>query len=165
MSDFDDRPPLFGVAVAALLGTVALLASLAGHPAGIALVAAAVGVLVAGTVLGSRRLPIAGVGLAWVGFLLQAVLGAGPVAPLVGGAAAVVAWDVADHAIGLGEQVGRAARSRHAVLAHAAFGSVVAGAVVAVGVALFRIAPGDRPFGALLFLLLATLLIPIALGD
>lgn len=164
-TDLDTRPPRLGVTITAVAATIAFLASVVGHPAGIAIVAVGAVLLVGGTAFAVRSALLWGVVGAFLGFLFQASFGAGPTAPLVGLAAAVVAWDVGDHAIGLGEQVGRAARSHHAVLAHAAMSGIVATLVLAIGAGIYRVAPGNRPFSALFFLLVAVILLPIALRE
>ncbi|OYR58585.1 hypothetical protein DJ83_14775, partial [Halorubrum ezzemoulense] len=79
--------------------------------------------------------------------------GAPPEALLVAAVGLAVAWDVADHGVGLGEQVGRGARVRRNVAVHAGasllVGALAAGLVYGVSLAV----GGGQPVAALALLL------------
>jgi hypothetical protein len=146
-------PPRLSVVAAVGLGGTAAAFLVAGS-----LLAGAVGLL-AVALLGaslssvSRRLcSVAG------GVFVLAVLAAGataaPAAPVVGGAVlAVAAWDVADHGIGLAEQVGREARTARNELVHAAASLGLTSAAGAVAFGVYLGAAGGQPAAALVFLL------------
>lgn len=103
----------------------------------------AFGLLVAALIAGSQGAPVV-----WV---------------LLGVAAAVVAWDVGGTAISVGKQLGRAADTRRLEVVHAA-GSVAVGAITTgAGYGLYQVGTGRQPVGALLFLLVAAVLLAVAL--
>lgn len=75
----------------------------------------------------------------------------------------VLAWDIGGTAVSLGEQLGREAETRRLELVHLA-GSVLVGVVtVGVGFGLYQLATGRQPVGALVFLLVAAVLLVVAL--
>lgn len=138
---FDGRPGRAALAIVLVPGVVSALALLVGGPA--ALVGAlGLGLLVVGTRAG-RRDAVGGGGLALLaGTLLAGAFGAGPVALLVAAGAGLVAWDTAEHAVGLGEQVGRRASIGRAVGVHAAGSGLLAALGAGVSYGVFRLA-GD----------------------
>lgn len=141
---FDPRPGRTALAAVLLPGAVAVLALLAGGPA--ALVGGGgVGLLAAGTWAGRRDM-VGGGGVSLLtGTLLAGVLGAGPAALLVAAGAGLVAWDSADHAVGLGEQVGRRASVGRAVGVHAAGSGLLTALGAGIAYGAFRLAgPGVR---------------------
>jgi hypothetical protein len=128
-----------------------VVALLAGGPAAVVGLAG-LGLLAAGTRAG-RRDAVGGGGLALLaGTLVAGGLGAGPVALLVAAGAALVAWDTAEHAVGLGEQVGARASIGRSVGVHAAGSGLLAALGVCVAYGTFRLA-GDGPPVALVLLL------------
>lgn len=88
-----------------------------------------------------------------------------PILPvLVGVTFAVLAWDVGGNAISVGAQLGREADTVRVEAVHAT-ASVVVGVVVAgVGFGLYRTATGGQPIAALVFLVLAAVLLVEALS-
>ncbi|MFC6988873.1 hypothetical protein ACFQJD_09425 [Haloplanus sp. GCM10025708] len=76
--------------------------------------------------------------VASVGVFLAAVgsarVGVPPVVVFVAVAASLVVWDVSDHAVAMGTEVGRAAPTRHVELVHAGGSLLVGGVGVAVAV-------------------------------
>lgn len=150
-----------GLAVGAGGLAVAAAASPAAAPFGVA----GVVMLLFGVLRGSRRAVTAGALLVFGG-VVAAGLGDAPAASLlVGTAAAVIAWDLGEHAINVGEQLGRAASTRNGELVHAANSTLVAVASVGLGYGLFLIAAGGQPMTALVVLLGAALLLAAALRD
>lgn len=150
-SRFEARPGRPALAVVLLPGLVSALALLAGGPA-VVVGLAGLGLLAAGTRAG-RRDAVGGGGLALLaGTLLAGGLGAGPVALLVAAGAALVAWDTADHAVGLGEQVGSRASIGRSVGAHAAGSGLLAALGVGVAYGIFRLAGGGPPVALVLLL-------------
>lgn len=111
---------------------------------------------------GSERLLGAGVATLVVALLLGGVLGTPAELLVIAAGATVLAWDVGDNALGVGEQLGRNARTDRLELVHAAASLAVAvvGSAVAYGV--FRLAGGGRPVLAVVLLLLgATILVAV----
>ncbi|MFB6122210.1 MAG: hypothetical protein ABEJ78_01955 [Haloferacaceae archaeon] len=77
---------------------------------------------------------VASVGV-FVAALGSALVGVKPVVVFAAIAASLVVWDVSDHAVVMGAEVGRAARTRHVELVHAGGALLVGGVAVAVAVA------------------------------
>lgn len=103
-----------------------------------------------------RFLVVVGTGLLFGSVATSGVLQSSSFpALLVGGVAAVVAWDLAEQAVSLGRQVGRGSRTLRATLPHAA-GTVGFSAVtVLVGVVVLRVGVAGLPLEGLLLLLVA----------
>lgn len=160
----DRRPSRGGAAVAAAAGLAAAGALAPVDAEGTALAAAGTALVVAGAVLASRR--TRDLGLAWL--VLAAVLaglrGAGPGPLLVAGVAAVVAWDAADQAVGVGEQLGRAARTRRVEAVHAAGSLLVGLGGATVGYGAYRLAGGGTPVAALALLLVGAIALIVTLN-
>ncbi len=163
MTEIDRSPARLsgGLAVGAGGLAVAAAPSPAAAPFGVA----GVVLLLVGVLRGSRRAVTAGALLAFGG-VVAAGLGDAPAASLlVGTAAAVLAWDLGEQAINVGEQLGRAASTRNGELVHAANSTLVAVAAVGLGYGLFLVASGGQPVTALVVLLGAALLLAAALRD
>jgi hypothetical protein len=132
----------------------------------------AAGVLcVAGSVVplrgnGSRRLLTVGTALLLLSVLGAAVLHTTSFSPLVvSGTLVVVSYDLGEHAVGLGEQLGRDAATTPVELSHgAATLAVAAVAVVAVGVA-SSLGDDGLSLSGLLLLLVALVGLALALHD
>ncbi|AUX09806.1 hypothetical protein AArcSl_2181 [Halalkaliarchaeum desulfuricum] len=129
------------------------------------LLAGAVGLvlLLAGLVRGTTApVTIGGFGLVIAGIVAGAQ-GAPVVSVLAGVVFAVIAWDAAGLAIGLGKQLGRGADTTRLELFHVA-GSLAVGIVSAgIGYAIYVFATGGQPVGAVVFLLVGTLLLLVVL--
>jgi hypothetical protein len=137
----DDAPPRLSAAIAvgiALLGALALAVS------GPAFAVGAVGVI--SLAVGLRSVSRAAVTLGAVGLfcgtLLAGLAGGPPPLLLVATAAAIVAWDVAEFGIGLGETVGKEADTRRAELVHAGASGALALAGAGGGLVVYRLAGG-----------------------
>jgi len=158
------RPPRSGVAVAAL--SAALGAATLGVVSAPAGAVAAVGVLLVGggTLAGSRRaLGWGAVSLVAATLLAGGVSGAGPGPLLVGGLSAALSWDLGEHAVGLGDQLGRETDATRNLATHAA-GSISVGAVAAaVAFGVYAAAAGGQPVVALVFLLVGAIALVSAL--
>lgn len=113
---------------------------------------------------GSRRLCKAGAVAAFLGVLAASVvahLGAGPA--LAATAGAVLAWDFGEHAVGVGEQLGRDAGTLPAEFAHGV-GSLLAGGVaVFAGRAVTGVGPSGLSLPALVLLLASVVALSLAL--
>ena len=150
---------------AALAVAFAGFAVIAAGPEGALLGGIGVPLVLAGVVFGWRRAVTIGAFVVFAGVVLAGVREAPPEGLLVGTAAVVLAWDLGENAIGLGEQLGRAARTRRAEITHAALATLVGVVAVALGYAVFRLATGGQPLAALVFLLAAAIALLEALRD
>lgn len=113
---------------------------------------------------GSRRLCKAGASVAFVGVLAASVLNqidAGPA--LTATAGAVLAWDLGEHAIGVGEQLGRDADTLPVELTHAAGSLLAGGAAVVAGRTVAGVGPSGLSLPALVLLLAAVVALSLAL--
>lgn len=158
----DRRPSRTGTALALLAGVVAAGAL---TPAGAGFPIAAAGLAVLGVALtrGSPALLGVGATVQFVGVLVGGLAGAPPEPVLVAAAGTVVAWDVGENALTLGDQLGRAARTDRAEVVHAAASAAVA--AVGSGLAYLAFVGVDRgqPTLALVLLLLGAVLLAAAL--
>lgn len=75
----------------------------------------------------------------------------------------LLAWDLGQHAIGLGEQVGSHSRTRRNEIVHASMSAMVATVSAAIGYVVFATAGGGRPVSALVLLLFAVVFFAWAL--
>lgn len=159
-----DRSPAYHSSVAsialALVGATSLsLGSIEGGAA--ALVGALV--LGGGLWIGRRRIVTLGALIVGLGIAVAGVLGAGPEPLLLAGFSTVLAWDLGETAIDLGETVGRDAPTLRLEAVHAA-GSVSAGALtIVVGYGTFLAVGGGQPVTALVLLLFGAVVIVSAL--
>lgn len=145
--------------VAALVATVSVL----GVPIAAAIGVVGVVAVTVGLVLCRRALIEFAGGALGLAIVVGGGLGASPAAVGIAALAAVVAWDVADHAADLGEQIGRNARTRRNELAHAG-GSLLIGAVAgAIVYGVFLGMAGGQPTTALAFLLVGAIALVAAL--
>ena len=134
---FDGRPTVAGSALSLLVGVVAVGATFAGGSAAVVGVAG-LGVLALGLRRGDTRVLTLGAAVLFGGVLLAGIFGAPPEPTLLAAAATVVAWDVGEHAVGLGEQIGRHAETGRAELAHAAGSALVASTAAATALLAFQ---------------------------
>lgn len=165
MTEFVPAPPRLAASISGIAAVVAVVFTALGGGAATAIAALGVPVLALGALQG-RRTPVSLGGLLIVfGAIIGGTMGTPAPAVLAAVAAAFVAWDVGEYGIDLGEQVGRVARSRNAVVTHAASSTLVAGFTTLVGVTIFTISPAGRPLDALLLLLAGAFIIAIALTE
>ncbi|WP_135855425.1 DUF7519 family protein [Halorussus salinus] len=115
---------------------------------------------------GSRRLVKIGAGLVLVSVLVAGVFRAAPPGTLVAGAvAAVVAWDLGEHAINVGEQLGRAASTWRTEGTHAAGAGVVGVAALVAANVVDDVGSYDLSLPALALLVVAVVLLSVALHE
>lgn len=159
----DPRPSRTGTALAGLVGLAAVAAQV---PAGPAVVVGATGLvaLVVGLERGLRRLVSLGVLGLVLGVLAAGAVGLPSELLLVSAAGSAVAWDVADHAVSLGAQVGRDADTARAELVHAAGSALVASVAVAAAYLVFRSVAGGPVLALVLLLVGAVLLASVLRG-
>lgn len=115
---------------------------------------------------GSRALVKVGTALVFIGVLASGIFNAVTLGTLLlAGAATVVAWDAGEHAINVGEHLGRGQDTREIELVHVAGTGVVA--LVAVEAATFSggVGPSSLSLASLVLLLVAIVLLAVALHD
>lgn len=158
--EFDPSASPLGVAVTLVCGIVAVVATQLSMPA---VVVTAVGAVVMPVAVGvgADRMHAIGACAAVVGVLLAGLGGTPPVLVLLGVTAAVLAWDVGEHALGLGRQIGRRAESRRAMVSHVLTSSGFAIALVVVSTAVFRLARGGQSVAAAVLLAGAAALLAV----
>ncbi|QAU12859.1 hypothetical protein EKH57_09055 [Halorubrum sp. BOL3-1] len=149
----DARPPTVAVVASLAAAGVAATAGAVASPVGGALFGAAALAFLGGSLRGSARVLTWGVAVGVAGVAVAGYRGAPAESLLVAVVGLAVAWDVADHGVGLGGQVGRGARVRRNVAVHAGtsllVGSLAAGLVYGVTLAV----GGGQPVAALALLL------------
>ncbi|WP_135828535.1 DUF7519 family protein [Halorussus halobius] len=141
-------------ATSALTGSLALAAGGAG-----------VLVLLVGVVLGSRRGVTLGAAALLVGALAGGLTSDAPHLLLPGVMGSVLAWDLGEQAINVGEQLGPAADTTRLEATHAAASTVVAVGGGGLGYAVYLFASGGQPVTALVFLLVAAVALTSALRN
>lgn len=149
----DTRPPTLAIVTSLVAAAVAAFAGIVAAPLGGSVVGLAAIGFVAGSFLRSARVLSWAAGTGAVGIAIAGYLG-GAVEPLlVAGVGLALAWDVADHGLSVGEQVGREARTRRNVAVHAGANLLVGGLSVAVVYGVYLAAAGGQPVAALALLL------------
>jgi hypothetical protein len=104
----------------------------------------------------ARRFVSAGLAIFVVGIAVVGIFeAAGPLRLLGATAAAIAAWDVAEHGISLGEQLRTDAETRAVELLHSGATTAYGTAMVVVGVLFYRYGATDLPLGTLVLLLAA----------
>lgn len=154
---FEERPDRGTVLLTAIAGLVAVTAT------AVAPTAALVGllgtiVMVVGVHLPNRTVLTVGTMGLFAAVILSALAGTSPVFAVIGAAATVVAWDVAENGISLGQQLGRAAATTRPAIVHLLATVVLAVVVGVVVVVTFRLARRGQPTLASLLLLFAAVL-------
>lgn len=113
---------------------------------------------------GTRWLVKAGAGGLFLSVVLAGLFRAAPMGTLlIGMAGTIVAWDAGEHAIDVGRQLGRGARTRRLDLAHVGATAVVGGAGVLVGHAVDGVQAGELSLSAFAVLFLALIALTVAL--
>lgn len=105
-----------------------------------------------------------GGGVLFVAVILGATQGGSVESTLLGAVAAVVAWDIGQSAIDLGEQLGREADTTRLEAVHAGTSTLVGLVTVTFAYALYVFAAGGQPVAAVVLLLAAAALVTIGLG-
>ncbi|WP_115865423.1 DUF7519 family protein [Halorussus litoreus] len=141
-------------------GTSALTSSLGLAGAGTGFV-----LVLAGVLRGSRRAITLGSVALLVGALVGGLASGAPYLLLPGVMATVLAWDLGEQAINVGEQLGREADTFQLEATHAAASTVVAVGAGGLGYGIYLFASGGQPVTALVFLLLAVVVLTSALRN
>jgi hypothetical protein len=163
VTEITRAPSPLGGSVSTVAATLATLAVATASPTAAGVAAVGVVLFAAALVRGSRRFVAGGAALLGVAVLYAGVVGSGVSALVVALWLGVVAWDVGEHAIGVGEQLGRGADSRRVELVHLAGSTFVGALGTAVGYGAYRASTGGQPVVALVFLLLGVVALVAAL--
>lgn len=157
MSAIDRSPARLSAGLALLAAFLATVATAALSVLGF--LAALVGtvLLASGVLRGRQRGVSLGAAVLLVGVLYAGVVGDAVVPVLVGVVGAALAWDVGSYAIGVGEQLGRAAETARIEVLHAGATLAVGAGVAAIGYAVYLVGGGGQPLSALLGLLVAAI--------
>ncbi|WP_228546212.1 DUF7519 family protein [Halegenticoccus tardaugens] len=161
--DVDRAPAHLSSSLALLAALASVLASGVASVAALAPGAFGIVATAIGVGRGSRRALLVGCGALILGVLAAGVEGGGPEPLLVGTLGAVLAWDVGENGIGLGEQLGRSAETTRAELVHAAASLLVGSFAATVGYGAYAAAAGGQPVAALVFLLVGAIALVSAL--
>lgn len=144
---FEARAPAPGLTATLVPATLATLAAAVVVSAAAVALAGAVAMAI-GVPRGSRRLHTTGAGLTFGGVLLAGAAGASPLLVVFGAAAALVAWDAGEHAVGLAHQVGAESPARRNVLAHVGATSLAAIGIAALTAGVYLLASAGQPGAA-----------------
>ncbi|WP_122090576.1 DUF7519 family protein [Halalkalicoccus subterraneus] len=159
MNRVDRSPAPLSRRVSLVAALVAVLSS--GFYSWLALGLGAIGFLLLATGLArgtTRPVTLGAAGLAG-GALAAGVEGAPVPTVLAGVAGAVLAWDVGINAIVIGRQLGREAGTERLEAVHAVASAGVGLATAGAGYGLYRMGTGEQPVAALVFLLVAAVLL------
>ena len=153
--------------LSSVLASVAALVAvtLPGMYSWLALGIGAVGlvVLVSGVLAGRQAAVTVGASIVFVAVLVAGLENAPAFVLLTATVLAILAWDSASTALSLGEQLGRDAPTGRIEVVHLTATAAVGTGAIAVVYGTSRVAGGDGSFTAVVFLLLAAVLIASAL--
>jgi hypothetical protein len=163
--EIDRSPALLSTALAITAAAIAAGTSALASTTGLAVGAGGFLVVLLGVLRGSRR----AITLGSTALLIAALVGGlGADAPyllLPGVIATVLAWDLGEQAINVGEQLGRGAETTQLEATHAAGSTVVAVGAGGLGYGIYLLSSGGQPVTALVFLLLAAVVLTSALRN
>nr|WP_181685515.1 hypothetical protein [Halorhabdus salina] len=146
-----------------LVPVVVCLVSVAGNGAGLLFAIAGALAALVGVELGRRLVLGVGVAGLFASVLIVGVAGYDPAFVAVAGIAALLTWDIADHAISIARQLGTGPDRRRLLLAHSAGSVIVAVGALAVVLVGFSVTPRDLPLLAVVLLLAGLLALVPAL--
>lgn len=165
--EMDDRPTVVSSAIAVTAGLLAMVGS--APYSGLAIPFGLLGILFLAAGLfgnGSRSLVSLGVMSFFVAILIVGALGLAPVTMLLASTVGtLIAWDVGQYGITIGEQIGRNAPTKRGELFHAAGSTVVGILAGGLGYGVFRFGSEGQPALALLLLFLGAIIMVWALRD
>ncbi|MFB6188152.1 MAG: hypothetical protein ABEI86_14985, partial [Halobacteriaceae archaeon] len=118
-----------------------------------------------GLVFGARVLLTTGTGLLYLGILLGATTLNSVILPLISAAAVIVAWDIGDQGISIGNQLSTNASASRLEFIHGLV-SIGIGLFSTIGAyVIYRVATGNQPITALFLLLFAAIVLIATLRD
>lgn len=130
-----------------------------GNPFGTAIGTLGIIVFTIGLISSSRQILSLGTVFLFIGMIAAGIFQTSTEQLLVGMTAVVLSWDTGEHVINIGEQLGRAAKTQRAELAHFANSTLVGIIAVLTGYVIFILASGGQPVAALILLLLAAVIL------
>ena len=163
--EIDRSPARLSSALSITAAAIAAGTSALASTVGLLLGGAGFLLVLVGVLRGSRRAITFGAVALLVAALLGGLASPAPHLLLPGVMATVLAWDIGEQAINVGEQLGRAAETTQLEAAHAAGSTVVAVGAGGLGYGIFLGASGGQPVTALVFLLLAAVVLTSALRN
>ncbi|MFC4550521.1 MULTISPECIES: DUF7519 family protein [Halorussus] len=165
VGEIDRSPAYLSAALAAT--AAALAAAAAGFASTVGLAVAGPGflALAAGALRGSRRAVTLGATALLVGSAVGGLVAPSVYLVLPGVIATVLAWDLGEQAINVGEQLGREADTTRLEVMHAAGSTLVGVGAGGFGYAIYLVGAGGQPVTALVFLLLAAVVLTSALRN
>ncbi|MCU4740245.1 hypothetical protein OB955_02570 [Halobacteria archaeon AArc-m2/3/4] len=158
------RPALISSAIAAGGAVLAVVAGGYASPVGLGFGIAGAAFLALGFVRGTNSAIDFGSLLLFGGVLVGGYEGGSVELALLGTVGAVVAWDLGQSAIDLGEQLGREAETTRLEAVHVASSVIVGLLAVTVGYTMYVFAADGQPVAAVALLLAAAGLVTIGLG-
>ncbi|WP_254532818.1 DUF7519 family protein [Natrinema gelatinilyticum] len=120
--------------------------------------------LAVGLVRGANSAVTIGTFGLFMGGIIAGIQSAPVVPVLVSVTFSVLAWDVGGSAISIGKHLGRDADTRRIEAVHMTSSGVVGVVTASMGYGLYRTGTGEQPVAALVFLLIAAVLLVEALG-
>lgn len=161
----DRSPAKLSATLAIVASAIAVVATAVANPLGAVVAAPGLLGVFYGVTRGSRRAVTIGSFALFAGAIAGPTLGTDSPAVLVAVAATVLAWDIGEHAINVGEQLGREADTRNGEITHAATSTVIGAGAAALGYLLYVSASGSKPLTALVLLLFAAIVLTSQLSD
>jgi hypothetical protein len=152
----DHAPTRLGSALAVGAAGLAAVTGTGGSGGWVMLAPAGAVVVTGGLWRGDRRLVTAGCGALLCAALVTGLSGGAPARTVLAVAATMVAWDIGEHAVTLGDQLGRRANTWRLELLHAAVAVAVATGGVSVVSLSFLLGGGGHPLVALVALLVGS---------
>ncbi|MFC4449117.1 DUF7519 family protein [Halorussus aquaticus] len=163
--EIDRSPARLSSALAVTAAGIAAGTSALTGSAGLAAGAAGFLVVALGVFWGSRRAVTLGSTALLVAALVGGLALPTPYLLLPGVIAAVLAWDLGEQAITVGDQLGRETDTTQLEATHAAGSTVVAVGAGGLGYGIYLVSAGGKPVTALVFLLLAAVVLTSALRN
>lgn len=163
MTEIDRSPGRTSAGVALVAAGVAI--AVVSTPAATLIGGAGVILLLVGVIQGWCRAVTIGSFVVFLGVIYAGLQGAPPEELLLAGASTVIAWDVGEQSINVGEQLGRAASTARGELVHAASSTLVGVITVGFGYLVYRLGTGGQPLTALVILLLGGITLVAAVRD
>lgn len=161
----DRSPARLSATIAVVAALVSVLATAVAGPLGAVVAAPGLLGVFFGVSRGSRRAVTLGSFLLFLGAIAGPSIGSDGPAVLVAVAATVIAWDLGEHAINVGEQLGREADTRNGEVTHAAASTVIGAGASALAYLLYISVSGGKPLTSLVLLLFAAIVLTTLLSD
>lgn len=163
MNDIDRSPARTSAGIAIIAGGFAI--AVVSSPATTVVGGVGVLLLLLGVVRGWRRAVTIGAFVLFLGVVYAGLQNAAAEELLLATAGTVIAWDVGEQSINVGQQLGRSARTARAELVHAASSTIIGVVTIGLGFVVYTLATGGQPVTALVILLAAVIALVAAVRD